>query len=166
MPANKFLYFQKTLVLIRHAHRDTNAGRHLDNRLSAKGKKQANRVAPFFRERFGRKSKPVLISSPKLRCRQTIEGLAAKTGAKIESWDCVDESENAAELRQRVEEFRRRWKKIKAPITVVSSHGDWIPEFVKRTTGAVVDLEKGGWLELVEQDDLTLRLSWMVQELP
>ncbi len=153
---------QKTLILIRHAHRDTESGRGQDNGLSEKGHRQASRVVKFYLDRE-LSDHPVLITSPKKRCIETLAPLAKELGidAKIESR--VGEGEN---LEGRVKAWLEQWKQGSDPLTVVCSHGDWIPVCVYQLTGAWIDISKGGWVEM-EYGVLAGRtcLTWIVQKL-
>src|SRR5262245_33981006 len=69
---------QKTLILIRHGHRD-NSRRELDNGLTEKGQSQAKNIRRFFAERFSGDEigKGLwLVSSPKVRCMETLQPTA------------------------------------------------------------------------------------------
>src|SRR4051794_36350749 len=95
-----------TLVIIRHAHRNKAFGAEADNGLSAKGRRQARAAARFFKKRFkGRK--PNIFSSPKRRCRETLEPIAKLSGREIQIVDCLNESESPTEIRHRILRFRK-----------------------------------------------------------
>lgn len=154
----------KTLILVRHAHRDTSEGRERDNSLSEKGREQAKAISRYFRERF-KKETPLLVSSPKVRCIETLLPLADKLGSEVKVLDVLDEQHGAdAEFQRQIEKFFRWWKQ-RAPETVMAcSHGDWIPAFVRLSVGTSIDLKKGGWLE-IEARDGKLSLRWVLQRL-
>jgi phosphohistidine phosphatase SixA len=157
----------KTLIILRHAHRDKDAGSRSDNGLSAKGKKQAKAAAAFFKSRFGLDpdSKPLLFSSPKKRCQETLEPLARKLETQAEILPCLNEARTATELEQNVADFRYFWDQHPAPLIVICSHGDWIPRFLEATTGSPISLAKGGWAQL-ERDEWHQkpRLTWLIQD--
>ncbi len=155
----------KTLVIIRHAHRDKDLGREADNGLSTKGKRQARRVAKFFEKRFSKgykKSRIAFLSSPKRRCVETLELAARKHRAKVEALRDLDEGGN---LSAKVDAFVRRWRESDQDLIVICSHGDWIPVFFEKFLGLCIDLKKGAWAE-VEMEGHSRKLTWLLQELP
>src|SRR5688572_21096846 len=64
----------KILFIVRHAHRDTDAGRERDNGLDKKGRIQAVELVRFF-EKLSMPTRPVLASSRLKRCVETLEPL-------------------------------------------------------------------------------------------
>ncbi len=155
----------RILIVVRHGHRDTQDGREKDNGLSEKGKEQAKAVGKLFRLRYP-KAKPLLLSSPKVRCIQTLIPLADKVGADVKVLGLLDEqSESEKDFKRRLEKSYRWWRQ-KAPETVViCSHGDWIPSFTNHVLGAPIDLKKGGWLEMESDSQGQVRLRWVLQKL-
>lgn len=149
----------KTLVMIRHAHRSKKLGRDLDNGLSDKGIKQAERLGSFYASRFG-EVRALLLSSPKRRCIETLEPIARETSSKIREWKCLDEE---GDIPHKIETFLTDWEKHHDPLTLLCSHGDWIPEFFQRELKIAVDLEKGAWAEL-EKSANGWRLNWLIQD--
>lgn len=150
---------QKVLILIRHAHRDTKTqGREIDNGLSSKGRKQAKAALKHFKRHF-KKSKPWVISSPKLRCVQTVEPIARYTKRKLEILPLLDEGADTA---MKAREFLKLWQSAAPEVTVLCSHGDWIPDFLKVVTGGWIELDKGGWATL-ETENGRLALRWLLQ---
>jgi len=137
----------KTLIVTRHAHRDVN-NRHDDNGLNEKGQKQAKYLSHYIIERYKKKSL-YLSSSPKLRCQETLTPLAEELGLKINIDTLLDESGTQNEgLASRVLKFIE-WMNKKAPeLTVICSHGDWLPLFFEETIGEAIDLKKSGIAEL------------------
>lgn len=143
----------KTLVLIRHAHRDTSR-RELDNGLSDKGKEQSKAIRRFFLERF--KSDELdkglwLVSSPKRRCVETLSPLAKAFERQVDVHPDLDEAsgrENEKRLVERVEHFLHEWQQSAASLTVLCSHGDWLPLASYHLLGIPLDFKKGAWLEL------------------
>lgn len=155
----------KTLVIIRHAHRDKSQGRDIDNGLSEKGLKQAKRATQYFERRYGG-TRPKVMSSPKVRCVETVLAIADFSKKRIEISELLDEQHEGEAQRaykKRIDEFLRWWREEGPPLTVISSHGDWIPQFLKDATGAWIDLKKGGWAEL-EIIDKSPNLTWLIQE--
>lgn len=143
----------KTFLLVRHAHRDV-TDRFLDNGLSDKGHAQAksliNETAAWIK---GWGSQPiVLVSSPRLRCIETLAPLSQKTGSEIQIWKELDE-QAAHETQERfVARVRAALKRIdalsqKSPV-LACSHGDWIPVAGDLLSGVSVHLRKGEWIEL------------------
>jgi 8-oxo-(d)GTP phosphatase len=156
----------KTLILLRHAHRDV-ADRRRDNGLSRRGRRQARRVLRFYKSRFGRAG-ALILSSPKKRCRQTVEPLARLAGAAVKNDPRLLErrpAESARAFRARAAVFMRWWIAEAPALTVACSHGEWIPAAVRAAAGAPVELKKGGWLELTEEAG-KVRLVWVLQALP
>lgn len=154
----------KTLIVVRHAHRDKAPGRETDNGISPKGKKEARLLARFFERRFSEDFKPdevTLVSSPKRRCVETLLPLAAGLGVEVQISPDLDEGEA---LGPRIRSFIESWSRIESPLTVICSHGDWIPVFFEKFLGVAIDLKKGAWAE-VECEEPSRRLTWVVQEL-
>ena len=157
----------KTIVFIRHAHRDTEQ-RHIDNGLSEKGLKQAKRIAQFFDVRFDKMSfepkELLLVSSPKLRCLQTLKPIEviARTQIKV-SEDLLEaqQGETFDDLTARVSGFLKWWKAEGPALTLICSHGDWLPLAVHQLLGSVVYFKKGGWLEL-DWHEGQAHLRWYV----
>jgi broad specificity phosphatase PhoE len=137
---------QKTLILVRHAHRDK-ALPDADNGLSDRGKKQASLLSKYFKRAFD-DARPEIYSSPKKRCIETVEKIAKRAEREIQIVDCLNESETQADLIRRVTEFMRLLQQSRAPLIVASSHGDWIPVFLDKILGIPIDLEKGAWAQL------------------
>ena len=156
----------KTLIVTRHAHRDKAQGREVDNGLSEKGLQQAKRLTQYFEKKYGGK-KPHVMSSPKVRCQETVQAIADITKRKLEISDLLDEQhegESSKAYKKKVEEFLRWWKEEGPPLLIINSHGDWIPLFFEIAIGTCLDLKKGAWAEL-ELDDNTPKLTWLLQEL-
>jgi broad specificity phosphatase PhoE len=153
----------KTLVIVRHAHRDT-ANRSLDNGLTKKGKRQARRLLAYYKIRFP-KVKPLIVSSPKKRCVETIQPAADYAGAPL----VLDRALLDVALPKgrfsppaRVAGFLHWWRKEAPETVVVCSHGGWITAALRALTGADLELKKGGWAE-VELAGGRPRLAWLIQ---
>lgn len=154
----------KLLILIRHAHRDKSWGGKADNGLSEKGKKQANDFVRYFEENILKKydGDLIVVSSPKKRCLETVGPVAKKKKTKVEVLEFLDEN---GDLDSKVEEFCNWWKAEPAEITIACSHGDWLPVAICRITRANVDLEKGGFAEILKKDGEKPALISVIQEL-
>ena len=152
----------RTLIVVRHAHRDRPPGRDRDNGLSPKGEKQSRRVLKLFKERFGEEkgTAPLILSSPKIRCMETLVPIARWTEAPVRVTPLLDEG---GDVDAKVARFLTEWRAGKGALTVLCSHGDVIPVLLQAATGARADLSKGGWAE-IEFDGGPPMLTWLVQE--
>jgi 8-oxo-dGTP diphosphatase len=135
---------EKVLILIRHAHRDKLDGGSADNGLSSKGHKQAEGIRDWFKAHY-KKTKAVVISSPKVRCVETVEGVADLLDTKIETVSFLDEGGSAEGKSMRLEEF---WLQCEAPLLVACSHGDILPVALHHFVGARADISKGALAEI------------------
>lgn len=146
----------KRLVLIRHAHRDTEV-HTMDNGLSDKGKKQVKQVVRFAKSR--ELEGALFLSSPKKRCVETITPVADEFKSKVKIEPAIGEGGTMALL----ESFIDWWKYEGPELTVACSHGDVIPMMIAKMTGATVSIKKAGWceMELVGRD---VYLTWLVQK--
>jgi broad specificity phosphatase PhoE len=137
-----------TLILIRHAHRDT-TDRAADNGLSRKGAQQARAILKRYVKMFGAIPKPLILSSPKLRCRETVEEIASFTESRVkERKDLLEQgaSESEEMFQARVAGFVQAWVEEPASrLTIVCSHGDWLPLALEMATGAQAEFKKGAW---------------------
>lgn len=155
------------LIILRHAHRNKDLGAEADNGLSAKGRKQSRALARYFKKRFKR-ARVTLLSSPRNRCQETLEPIAKLSRAKIRLVDCLNQSDDSEQLRRRVADFEKLVSRDSGQKLIVAcSHGDWIPAFLRKATGASITLEKGGWAELAWADEkgARLQLTWLLQSL-
>jgi broad specificity phosphatase PhoE len=152
------------LIVVRHAHRDKSAGRDSDNGISPKGRKQAMRVLEHFKKEFPGLHAPVfkLLSSPKKRCVETVQPVAEAAKLKVHTSSLLDEG---PELEDRARKFLTEWKREGSGVTMICSHGDWIPLFLELATGVPTDLAKGGWAQL-ENVDGKLIVTRLIQEFP
>lgn len=155
------LSMNKTLIIIRHAHRDKDQGHDVDNGLSEKGQAQALRLLKCFRHRY-RSENYALASSPKRRCIETVLPLVGYDEGRVQKLACLDEG---GSLKPKIEQFLQWWNKQQESLIVICSHGDWIPEFIELVTGESVTLKKCGWAELSETDD-EIKLKEIIQKLP
>jgi len=155
----------KTLVILRHAHRDKDLGREFDNGLSKKGQKQARLLAKFFKKRFLSSSANAqvsikLISSPKKRCIETLEPIARLIQNEVEISNQLNEGVNYS---LHVRSFIERLNGLEQDFVVICSHGDWIPLFFEKWIGISIHLNKGAWAE-VEFENGSRELRWLIQE--
>jgi broad specificity phosphatase PhoE len=156
----------KTLIIIRHGSRD-NSRRELDNGLDEKGKDQAKRIKRFFSSRFSQddlKGGLWLVSSPKIRCVETLQPIAKALDRPVDIHPGLDEQsprEAGSGMEVRIQNFLSEWKKSGVGITVLSSHGDWIPMAVSRLLGLTIDPKKGSWLEIAGEGGL-ITLKWYI----
>jgi broad specificity phosphatase PhoE len=159
----------KRLILIRHAHRDTDLGRSQDNGLSEKGLQQVKHLIQFAKNRLDFDSASddeiAFFTSPKVRCQETVTPLALKFRMNPSVDSRLDEygrHETEDQYLSRLDEFTDHWKFECPNITVVCSHGDWIPTLVQRLTGAKIGIKKAGWVE-IEFIAGECFLTWIVQ---
>lgn len=124
---------ERTIFLVRHAsagHRNnsdpTDAERQLDN----KGRDQALRVAEQL------KGKEVLhiVSSPLIRCVQTVEPLASVLGIQVETDPRYAELTPVEHAWQALEALVARLEEDSGTSGVICSHGDIIPDLLRLAT--------------------------------
>lgn len=157
----------KTLVLIRHAHRDTTR-RELDNGLDDKGRDQAKAIKRFFNSRFGSYDTQKglwLVSSPKVRCVETLQPAAKSIQRTVDIHPGLDEQsgkEPSGAFEKRVEGFLSEWANSNMELTVLCSHGDWLPLAIRRLLpGVHFEPKKGAWFELEWESGLAT-LKWCI----
>ncbi len=146
----------KRLIFIRHAHRDTEIHSR-DNGLSDKGKKQVRQVVRFSQNR--ELEDGLFLSSPKVRCVETITPVAEALRSEIQIDARLGEGGTSADLVSFVD-----WWKYEAPdLTIACSHGDVIPMLVEKITGGMISIKKAGWCE-IELVGREAYLTWLVQK--
>ena len=139
----------REFVLVRHAHR------HVidpmgDNGLSEKGRLQSLKVKDYLMKHFVSKSlkdrKPLLLhSSPRLRCRYTLEPFAEEIGRPVEINNLLDEAaRQRMPMDQRIKKFIRWLTRDTHENVIACSHGDWIPEFFRHVLDREESLKKSG----------------------
>jgi broad specificity phosphatase PhoE len=158
----------KLLVLIRHGHRD-NSVRELDNGLSEKGQGQARLLKKFFVSRFqpeDLKKGVWFVSSPKKRCIETLSPMAKAIDRTVDVHpDLLEQTgkENLSVFQGRVQKFIKEWRESKTEVTVVCSHGDWLPLATMELMGVPLDFKKGQWTEFsLEVGAGKAELKWNV----
>lgn len=151
----------QTLIIIRHAHRDTSSGSSRDNGLTEKGQEQAKKLKKYFKSHFGQ-TLPVILSSPKVRCVETVEKISKQTGAAIEIEPLLDEGGG---LEQKAERLEFKLSEMGSEVVILCSHGDVIPVLTMHLVGTPILLDKGGWIHL-EQVGKRFTLRQVVQQIP
>jgi broad specificity phosphatase PhoE len=151
----------KTLIILRHAHRNKSEGLDEDNGLSKKGQGQAKKIKKHFLKIFRdeKKTKPKFFSSPKKRCLETIQGIAESQKTEVSLSPNLDEGGNIA---GKVAALMKSFESEKAPVIVLCSHGDVIPFLTQKLIGLAIPLDKGGWIQL-KQIDGEFELEWLYQ---
>lgn len=147
--ASKY-FFIKKLILVRHAHRNTNFGREKDNGLSSKGKINAMNLLKTLRL-SSHKGRVVLYSSPKKRCVETLIPLSRQLNQSIKmDLNLLEKGtdESARHFKKRIALFYYGWLKNGSQITVACSHGDFIPLFLKLVTNKDAHLKKGDFVSV------------------
>jgi len=160
----------RRLILVRHAHRDKPYGRQADNGLSEKGKRQARKLVGFLSKRC-KEDVPRLLSSPKVRCMETLAPFAKKWGLEVIADSLLDEQsdhpprERMSSVEKRAEKFCEEWLKAKEDTVVACSHGDWLPICLAQLLGIELELKKGAVaiIEVIGKEKY--QLTWLVQRL-
>lgn len=135
-----------TIYIVRHAKAGKRSEWHDDDNLrplSKTGWKQAELVA----EQLKKLSITSLISSPATRCVQTLEPLAQLTKLKLEIDKRLLEHGDVADMLEIAEEVEDS--------TVLSSHGDMIPELIKT-------LERRG-MKIESKPDWRKASVWVIE---
>lgn len=149
----------KILILCRHGDREVvSAG--VDSGISESGRIQAQALATTFAKKFSGQT-PLVLSSPRLRCQQTLKPLATLTHSPVKIDPLLSER-NSAETQHvfimRVASFLDQIRESQEPLIISCSHGDWIPTAVDLWTGQWVDVLRGSWIELeVSEDNVKLK---------
>lgn len=140
-----------TIYLVRHAKAGSRRQWKGDDELrplSKNGKTQARRLA----KRLGGAHVTRVVSSPYVRCRETVEPLADKIGVELEVSDALAEGATKADSLRLLE-------KCAGDDTVLCTHGDVLGNLLMHASHLGVDLgddriEKASvWvLELVDGD--------------
>jgi phosphohistidine phosphatase SixA len=152
---------KKTLILLRHAHREKLLGGIQDNGLSEKGKKQAERILKYYKKQFKTFEGDVaLVSSPKVRCVETLMPIAEELDLKIQLENFLGEG---GDLYEKTTYFLDWWKKKAPALTIACSHGDWLPICIERMAGMSVEMKKGAWVQ-VSLDGTKVLIQEIVQE--
>jgi len=132
-------------LYIRHAHRDT-ADRFLDNGLSEKGFRQVGELVDEVRAHSPLRKPERILSSPKLRCLETAQGVADWAGVEVEVEELLDEqgpTESTRAFLGRIAEFIARYRDLEASAFV--SHGDVLPLIADRAGRGPIEIRKSGY---------------------
>ena len=151
-----------TIYLVRHAKAGDRAGYDGDDTLrplSGKGRRQAVAICERLSQLIVKLPDALLLSSPYIRCIQTLEPLAAERHAVIQTEKCLAEGydrEGALELISSLPNG-----------SVLCSHGDVIPDVMAalRRRGAEIigdpDWRKGTvWALERENGEITRAAAW------
>jgi len=121
--------------LVRHAHAGTRSawsGDDTDRPLSRKGRDQAVGLIDVL----GRQPEARLLSSPAVRCVETLEPLAEAEGLDIATVGWLAEGNDPDEVLDRL-------LRLEAATVVACSHGDVIPAVLRRVAASGADVERG-----------------------
>ncbi len=163
-----------TLVLIRHADRD-NSAPELDNGLSQKGMRQAQELAEWG-TRWSQLFVPHLnspqihsrhdlkfSSSPRLRCRETLDPWMSSSGQSYQIDDRLLEQqwdEGQARWIKRIEKWISEWSQSENP-HIICSHGDWIPQALQILGISNLPCRKGSWTEVQQSNGIIYVSSYL-----
>ncbi len=109
-----------TLLIVRHAHAGERRSWNGDDRLrplSERGLKQATSIA----RKLAPHEPTRILTSPTVRCRQTIEPLGDAVGVRVKDDDRLFEGPSRSDIESLLDDAARK------KATVMSSHGDVIP---------------------------------------
>lgn len=140
---------EKSLILIRHAHRNTEK-QNQDNGLTDKGRGQAENAAQTLSRIFAG-TQPTFQSSPKKRCMETLTPVAERFGSKVTRNPLLleqEENESSTKFENRIRKFLNEWKEGTTEVTFICSHGDWLPVAAEMLIEAPCEFKKGGWVEI------------------
>lgn len=122
------------LFLVRHAHAGSRGawdGPDAERPLSDKGRHQADALTTALADQDITR----VLSSVAVRCRQTVEPLAAARGLEVEVHDALTEGVSASETTTLL------WELASAGTTAaLSSHGDVIPNAIEALRRDGVDV--------------------------
>jgi broad specificity phosphatase PhoE len=153
----------KTLIILRHAHRDI-SNRNLDNGISDKGRHQAKRSSDFFEKRY-QEHWPLLLSSSRKRCLETLTPLAKRFDLRIQENARLLEqlpSEDHATFVSRIHQFFEWWLQEQEMLMVICTHGDWISVAMEYLFNMRGNFKKGCWVELQAKEN-KISLTWLIQ---
>ena len=142
------------LIFIRHAHRHI-TNRSLDNGLSDKGRKQVKGLKKYIHARCQRdkdfaKNGMLWLSSPKVRCVETLAPLAKHFKARVTTESRLDEmasGESEEGFRLRLYELLKDVGSSGSFWVFFSSHGDCLPLMTEIVGGTALTMKKAAWME-------------------
>ena len=148
-----------TLYLVRHAKAGERRGWKGDDRqrpLSKRGRRQAQRLVGAF----GGHTIDRLLTSPYVRCRQTLEPLAKNRGLKIEERTELEENIPVDGALQLV-------KELAGSSAMFCSHGEVIPALINRlqeegmAVSGPTDTKKGSVWVISVRDGRLVRADYL-----
>lgn len=155
----------KQLVLVRHAHRDTEV-RTRDNGLSKKGQAQAKSLVSFLRQ-FTDEVPVRALTSPKLRCQETLAPIVSKLNVPLEVDLRLSETgiaETSRQVHLRVREFLDEWEYQGEGIWIACSHGDVLPIVSELLWSHPIFLKKAAVMVIGKDGKNLPELRWLVQK--
>lgn len=144
----------RSLFLIRHAHRET-FDYQTDNGLSEKGLAQAERLKAYFLPIIGEINQFELLSSPRLRCIQTLNPVGQSLETSVRVNPLLEEKragENHSEFSERIQKFFNEWENSECDCSLACSHGDWIPTALDKIFDVDTHIKKAGFVEITYKD--------------
>ena len=138
-----------TVYLVRHAKagdRESWEGDDSLRPLSKPGVEQAKGL----RDQLGGRSVRRILSSPSVRCLQTVEPLAGRLGLEVEPTDALAEGAGTAPIRRLI-------RSLAGTDAVLCSHGDVIQELLE-------ELARAGTVEPAEAGRLATASTWILEE--
>lgn len=128
------------LYLVRHAHagsRKAWKGDDLNRPLDDRGRRQAKGLLTVMPDRVA-----MVLSSPAVRCVETVQGVADRAGVSVQLDDGLFEEAPAEPIAKRL---RHRLREHPGQPVVACSHGDLIPDLLERwaAKGADLDIDQG-----------------------
>jgi 8-oxo-dGTP diphosphatase len=118
------------IYVVRHAHAGSRSawdGKDAERPLSKKGHRQATTIADRLVDELSDKSTTPLLSSPAVRCEQTLGPLARRLGLEVRPDGRLAEGCSGTDALSLIDELRGR-----SDAAVLCSHGDVIPELLGR----------------------------------
>ena len=123
----------------------------MDNGLSERGKAQSLEIAETLFAKLSAGKKPLILSSSKNRCVETVAPLAGLIGVDVEISPLLMEQvygESEQSFLGRIDSFISEWKSSMPDVVIACSHGDVLPLMIEKISGTQRDLFKGEWVEL------------------
>lgn len=127
----------------------------MDNGISERGAQQVDALVEYWIPKI-QTQHALCLSSPKLRCIETIGPLAAALSTGVEVDPRLDEQrssppEGNVAYGARLGGFIQWWQQQAPTLTIACSHGDWIPDVVDLLVGEQIAIGKGCWVEVNRQ---------------
>lgn len=106
------------------------------------------------------------MTSPALRCVETLEPITQKMKRKLQVVEFLHEQregESVKQFERRVGFFVKSWHRSSAAATIVCSHSDWVTAALHAFLGIELAIDKGGLCELAE-DGKQVVLRTLIQD--